>query len=229
MTTKEFSDSFDVLFNSYAVSNGFGAADTPYELDEYEKSVLLTQAQNEIVIGLYSGNLNGDSLERTEELRRCLDSLVETDNPVEIATLKGLSNKSQFFKLKDNVWFITYESANLVNAPYCEGSTEIGIIPMKQDEWHKAKTNPFRRPDKRKAVRLDCGNKTVEIISEYPIDKYLVRYLRKPNPIILTDLEGNLKIDDIQEETQCELSTVLHDLILDRAVQLASRRIPSAK
>lgn len=223
MTTKEFSDKFDVLLNSY---NNTG---TSIELDEYEKSVLLTTAQNELVISLYNGTFNGESLEQTEELRRCLDALIETDTPTEIAKAKGISTKSQLFKLKDNVWFITYESANLVNAPYCEGKTEIDIIPMKHDEWHRVKNNPFRMPNKRKAVRLDCGNKTVEIISEYPINSYTIRYLRKPNPIILVNLEEDLKIDNIQVITECELSTALHDIILNMAVQLAARRLPSGK
>jgi hypothetical protein len=48
-------------------------------LDEYEKSLFLTQAQEEIVINLYNGkNPYGDSFESTEELRRYLDELVKT-------------------------------------------------------------------------------------------------------------------------------------------------------
>lgn len=228
MTVKDFSDRFDVLFNSYAASAGFGVGNTPFELDEYEKSVLLTQAQSEIVTGLYNGTLNGNSLENTEELRRCLDSLIETAEPVETAKAGFISKTSQLFKLPKNLWFITYESANLENAPYCEGNTEIEVIPMRQDEWHRVKDNPFRKPNKRRAVRLDAGNRLVELISEYPVSKYTVRYLRKPKPIILTNLEGDVKIDDEQKITECELSTALHDIILERAVQLASRRLTAS-
>lgn len=229
MSPKEFSDNFDVLFNSYAVNAGFGVNNTPYELDEYEKSVLLTAAQNAVVIGLYDGTLNGDSLEKTEELRRCLDALIKTCNPTEVAKENNISDKSQLFKLPEDLWFITYESANLVNAPYCEGNTEIGVIPMKQDEWYRSKDNPFRMPNKRKAVRLDAGDRLVELISAYPIERYVVRYIRKPNPIVLIDLEEGLFIDGFNKVTECELSTVVHDIILEKAVQLAGRRIPSGK
>jgi hypothetical protein len=44
MTTREFSDSFDTLLNSYANKAAFGedTSKADIRLDEYEKSVLLT-------------------------------------------------------------------------------------------------------------------------------------------------------------------------------------------
>ena len=49
------------------------------EFDEYEKSVFLTKAQEELVISIYDGkNLSGESFENTEEARRSLSSLVKT-------------------------------------------------------------------------------------------------------------------------------------------------------
>jgi len=44
MTTKEFSDEFDTLLDSYRVVNSFGntSSDVSINLDEYEKSVFLT-------------------------------------------------------------------------------------------------------------------------------------------------------------------------------------------
>ena len=46
MTTQEFSNTFDTLLNSYASKAEFGEGDSKREivLDEYEKSVLFTQA-----------------------------------------------------------------------------------------------------------------------------------------------------------------------------------------
>lgn len=222
MTTKEFSDGFDTLLNSYA------AVMPSTELDEYEKSLLLTTAQDEIVKELYNGGLNGDSLEKTEELRRSLDGLIKTDYPEEIYGMEGLEKTSKFYQLKDDVWFITYESVDLTEGAYCENNNTIEVVPVRQDEWHRIKKNPFKKPNRRKAVRLDNGGNVAELISDYPIAKYLVRYLRKPKPIILVPLEGALSIDGVQEITECELNTVLHRTILERAVQLASRRIPQA-
>lgn len=60
MTTEEFSNEFDTLLNSYALSpNKYGMESSPLtiELDEYEKSVFLTKAQEDIVISLYNGKI----------------------------------------------------------------------------------------------------------------------------------------------------------------------------
>lgn len=229
MTTKEFSDEFDTLINSHAVVGEFGVTASPVNLDEYEKSILLTTAQDEIVRELYNGRFNGESLEKTEELRRSLDSLIKTDYPELITeSPDGLDKTSKFYRLKDDVWFITYESVELIEGAYCENNPVVKVIPMRQDEWHRSKDNPFRKPNKRKVIRLDNGNNISELISDYPIQNYLVRYLSKPSPIILAPLEG-VSIDGLQKITECKLNTVLHRTILERAVELASRRIPASK
>lgn len=227
MTTQEFSNSFDVLLNSYSATLPNGASNS-IELDEYEKSVLLTKAQEEIVLGLYKGTLTGNSFEETEELRRHLDSLIKTISPKEASDVKGLDTKSKFYKLDDDVWFITYESVDLDDGTKCSYKN-IEVVPVKQDEWHRVKRNPFRRPNKRRVVRLDSGNSTVELVSDYSISNYLIRYIKRPNPIILTSLEGELEINNLKEVTQCELHEALHKIILDRAIQLAVNRVAQTK
>ena len=84
MTTSEFSNEFDVLLNSFYTQGVFGETSSKSELvlDEYEKSVLLTQAQEEIVKELYSGKFNGESFEKTEELRRSLSNLKTSIKPL---------------------------------------------------------------------------------------------------------------------------------------------------
>lgn len=221
MTTKEFSDSFDILINSYPTINEFGSTITPTNFNEYEKSVLLTKAQEQIVQGLFDGSLTGLSFEETENMRRDLDVLVKTSHPRRIEGYIGLSKSSTFYELEDDVWYITYESIDLSEGAYCENSNTIKVIPVRQDEWHNIKNNPFKKPNERRAIRLDAAGGVVEIISAFPVENYLIRYVRKPKPIILVQLEDGLSIDNTQEVTECELSNSLHQLILDRAVQLA--------
>ncbi len=63
MNVKEFSNEFNVILDSYKVKNQFGETENFYsiQLDEYEKSVYLTNAQKELVLELYSGrNLIGN-------------------------------------------------------------------------------------------------------------------------------------------------------------------------
>ena len=52
MTTEEFSNEFDTLLNSYSTTE---EPTNTIELDEYEKSVFLTKAQEDVVIDMYNG------------------------------------------------------------------------------------------------------------------------------------------------------------------------------
>lgn len=52
------------------------------------------------------------------------------------------------------------------------------------------------------------------------IKKYTVRFIRKPRPIILENLE-DLTIEGISEASECELDSSIHQEILQRAVELA--------
>lgn len=213
MINPEFSIEFDILYNNISSNKAPG-------LNEYEKSVFLTKAQEQIVTELYSGrNTTYNSFEETEEQRRYLNTLVETkacnkhkntiQNPFET-----VSDNSTLFDLPNNVLFITYESARV-------NSKEVDVHPVSQDELSKILKNPFRGPSNNRVLRLDIGDNIVELISVNDIFSYKIRYIRKPNPIILTDLEDDLSINGISEESECELDSSLHRTILDRAVALA--------
>lgn len=232
MTTEEFSNEFDTLLNSYSNVEPFREVPNTVEVDEYEKSVFLTNAQEEIVIDLYNGkNPFRDSFEKTEEIRRYLSDLIRTyTTSTKEEGYTGLSNKSVFFKLPEDLWFITYEAVNLKDDELgCMDGEGISVIPVTQDEYHRIKKNPFRGPNERRAVRLDLSEKVVEIVSKYNIDTYLVRYLARPRPIILSKLPDNLSINGVSDKTECELNPVIHRAILERAVKLAIRsKVPNA-
>lgn len=218
MNNAEFSNEFDTLLNSY------NTAESSIELDEYEKSVLLTKAQEDLIISIYTGKTpTGDSFENTEEIRRSLSNLVLTsiiDNKEE--GINGLAENSVFYKLPDNLWFITYESAIIddTNAG-CKNNTEFKVVPITQDSYALLKGNPFRGANDRRILRLDLDNNVIELISKYNIKSYKVRYLSKPTPIILEDLPKELTINGYNKYSECTLSSSIHREILDRAVKLA--------
>lgn len=220
MTVEEFSNEFDALLNSYS-SIEYGHS---IELDEYEKSVFLTKAQEEILLELYSGkNVLGESLESTEEIRRYLSPLIKTTKASEYTNvIKGITPKSCFYTLPSDLWFITHEYV-IYEKGYqvCEDLEYISVTPITQDEYHKIKKNPFRGSTKNRVLRLDAGESIVELVSEYPIDSYVVRYLSFPSPIILEDLPEDLKINKVSSKTECKLDKCLHKAILDRAVKIA--------
>lgn len=217
MNIKEFSDGFDTLLNSFGVLPNI-------VLDEYEKSVFLTNAQEELIVELYNGkNSFGDSFERTEEVRRYISELVKTYETNEKLTgLLGISRNSMFFKIPEDVWFITYESAILHDDRLgCSNGGEVLVVPVAQDDFYKVQENPFRGSNKRRALRLDIKGNIIELVSEYDIYKYLIRYIARPNPIILVNLPDGLSINGVSAETECELNPVIHRVILERAVSLA--------
>lgn len=210
MTNPEFSIEFDILYNNISSNKAPG-------LNEYEKSVFLTKAQEQIVTELYSGrNTTYNSFEETEEQRRYLHSLITTSSLEESTEIDDIiTSNSSIYKLPENIMFITYETAILT------GNKEVTVYPVSQDELSKIIKNPFRGPSNNRVLRLDLGNNSIEVISNYDITKYLIRYIRKPNPIILVDLEDELSINGVTEESECELDSSLHRTILDRAVALA--------
>ena len=230
MTIEEFSNEFDVLLNSYAANNPFGIGQGLTQLDEYEKSVLLTEAQESIVKDLYNGKLTGDGFESTEEQKRNLDSLVNTlELTSKDISKPKMSDNSKFFQLPPDVWFITYESVLLSDESLgCKNNTRADVIPIRQDEYHNIKNNPFRGPSDKRVIRIDTGSSVIELISKYTIQSYFVKYLSKPKPIILQDItDENLSINGETKRMGCELNTVLHRTILERAVALAIKRLPS--
>lgn len=225
MNTREFSDKFDVLLNSYSDITEFGepASQRTIVLDEYEKSVFLTQAQREIRDELYDGkNIFQESFENTEELRRFLSELIDTKELSSITDSSVLlTDNSKVFRLPENLDYITYEAIVLGHFNECFAGNTIKVIPVTQDELANVLENPFRGPSKRRALRLDLSDNKVEIISKYPIEKYIIRYVAKLSPIVLEDLPDGLSIDGCSVKTECKLNPVLHEIILKRALKLA--------
>lgn len=232
ITPEELSGRFDVLLNSYSqkAATGDSSSRVDINLDEYEKSVYLTKAQEEVVVNLYNGkNIYGDSFESTEEIRRYLDALVVTktyNNSEAIDALEPTSDleNTRVFPLPENIAFITLEKVTYSGE---EGKCSLDgysakVYPITHDTYNTIKDNPFRGPTKYKALRLDYGENKVEIISKFPIKEYYIKYLKRPNPIILVDLTNeNLQIDGKSEVQDLTLNPLLYETILQRAVALA--------
>ena len=228
MTIHEFSDAFDIALSSYQNTPDYTKqfADTEIVLNEYEKSYFLTRAQEDIVKAIYNGLSLSDSFEKTESAKRQLDALVKQE--IYTNTTKqdtGLHDKFKhyYFELPKDCWYIVFEQATtVISDKKCESGNTLDIYPVTHDEYQKIAKNPFRGPNKRRALRLDFGKLQVEVVSNYELNQYLVRYLAKPAPIILCDLTADgISIDGITTPTECELPKLLHTDILDRAVQLA--------
>lgn len=226
-TVTEWSDAFDTVVDSYRRFKDFDKREMldSIEFNEYEKSVFLTMAQSEVVVGLYTGkNVYGEPFETTEEMRRYLESLVKTVNPGRSLSGNptGVSRSSYFYDLPDDIAYIVYEQASLLdNALGCYDGSITNVLPVTHDEYNRIRRNPFRGATKYKVLRLDSGKGKVELVSKYLVSDYMIRYLAKPEPIILENLDEGLSIEGEVTAQTCQLNEMLHRPILNRAVQLA--------
>ena len=216
MNVQEFSNSFDTLLQPYIAKESFSEQNN-LAFDEYEKSIFLTKAQEQIVLELYQ------ELEQSEENRKYLSNLIKTGNYVPVGeqdeTLINNIFKSYKVEIEDSVLFMIYEQCTLSDDNNCVNGRIVSVVPTIHDDLDKVLKNPFKSPNSRKVIRLDFDNK-IELISKYNISNYKIRYLKKPNPIILVKLE-DLNIDKKQEVSNGETNPILHERIVQRAVQLA--------
>ena len=216
MNVQEFSNSFDTLLQPYIAKESFSEQNN-LAFDEYEKSIFLTKAQEQIVLELYQ------ELEQSEEVRKYLSNLIKTDNYVPVGeqdeTLINNNFKSYKVEISNDILFMIYEQCTLNDENNCINNKIVSVVPTIHDDLDKVLKNPFKSPNNRKVIRLDFDNK-IELISKYNISNYKIRYLKKPNPIILVKLE-DLNIDKKQEVSNGETNPILHERIVQRAVQLA--------
>lgn len=223
MTNKEFLNEFDLLYNNILSNAAPG-------LNEYEISLFLTQGQELLVKEFYTGkNVFRESFERNEEVTRSLSSLVRTEvltdqyNPEYIKDEKyPATASSYFYQIPHDVWYIVREAVKLSDDVLCHYGQYVDVVPVTHDKYSRIMKNPFRKENSSRVLRLSLDDDIVELISEYDIESYLIRYIKQPDPIILTDLTSlGETINGISEETECKLHPLVHRNILDKAVNIA--------
>jgi hypothetical protein len=209
-TSEDWSLQFDLLYNNISSNQAPG-------LTEYEKSVFLTQAQEAVILDLYKGTL-GDSFETTEEVTRYLSSLVKINYPddddVKVLQVTKEGMNMSAYILPEDVWFITYQSGRIKVG---ENTRDVIVVPSRQDSLYKDLNNPFKGPNKNKILAISEEGSII-LYSKYPINTFYIKYLKRPNPIVLEDSE--LEINGISE-FNVEIPESLHNQVLIRAVQMA--------
>lgn len=216
MDNTEFSNQFDVLYNNIMSNAAPG-------LNEYEKSVFLTKAQNEIIKNYFNPKGNKYQEGFDDSMKRQIDfsELITTKEFSSPSLGNTYDKRGKLYDLSsEKIMFIIQESLDTNN-----GSLQ--VIPIRYDEYMRLMSKPFKEPLKWQAWRIitDSSNK-VELIahSNDTIISYIIRYIRIPKPIILVDLSteyGDLSIDGVSTVSECELNEILHEEILQRAVELA--------
>ena len=215
MTPLEFRNEFDLLYNNIM-------SDMAPGLDDYEVSLFLTEAQEELVQQLYNGSVSFDGFESSEKVRRNLANLIG-HREVQLSDPTAYGNGYWEYKPSiGNVLALTSERAKILDTKCCNNTKWVNVVPIKYDEINKVIENPFRRPNNHQVLRLDEKTNMVRIISKAIVKSYSCDYLAKPAPIIVSDLPAGFSINGNTTAHASDLDTSLHRPIIKYAVQLAA-------
>lgn len=245
MNAQEFSSEFDLLYNNISSNQAPG-------LTEYEKSVFLTKAQYEIIKNNFTNVQGGNKYQQGIEdsnkryadfstLLTVVELNAETDHTV------TFDERGKIFTLPDGdeegnmkVMIVITETFKTGNSN--SGLTSYQVIPLKFDEYIRLMSKPSSDPLKKQVWKLmgnnESGNGSIEIVPHWKdkdntINKLILKYIRKPYPIILEDLSsqglsiegykgtGGSRTGPATTRGCCELADELHPEILQRAVELA--------
>lgn len=219
MTNEEFANSFQVLYNNITSNNAPG-------LDAYEMSVFLTKAQDELIKNHFTPQSKGNNLQLgfDDSAKRQADfsNLIRTTACTKVTSdYTQIDPRSEVWQMPEEVFIVTNETI------LTSSHRILQVVPLSYTEYTKQMSQPFKRPLRDQAWRLDVNNlesnqRQVEIITNagLTIERYVVKYVKKPQPIILEDLDG-LTIDGLSVATECELNPILHEELLQRAIELA--------
>lgn len=199
MTIQEFSNTFDTLLNSYDTQAQFGEQASKREivLDEYEKSVLLTQAQDIIVKSYFDGTLNQQGQGFDDSSRRQMDF----SSLIKIAELEPLDPNETEIQTFDDRGIVYQLPRKVVDGVEIEGTTDVlfilnekltqictkgeqrieqwrkdfVIVPISYKEYDREMSKPYAQPLKKQAWRLFQNQATGFDINSELIPRFNVK------------------------------------------------------
>jgi hypothetical protein len=212
MTNSEFSDAFDVLLNSYNTQAQFGEQASKREivLDEYEKSVLLTQAQDIIVKSYFDRNLNPQGQGLDDSTRRQIDfsSLIKVTelSPAEVDSGDSITKEWN----DGNGYLGTIKVTNISAAPI---TVTIGATTNQSDHGVDILYTPSSGSTPA-SITIQCNNQDfVAAYSEPPTLETFFNAVKDFNVIGATKLSDLLMItviDSSGEEIDSDDYTMIN-------------------
>lgn len=220
MLVEEMNDTFDVLYNNIMSNAAPG-------LNEYEKSVFLTKAEYELVKNYFNpqGNKYREGFDDSAKRRIDFSMLMQTATLTR-SSQQGFNPNSVLYSLPLNILVIVNEQVVLKSGSTVKGIRQ--VIPISYDEYTRLMSRPYKQPLKSQAWELMTGQNSSKAVVELILNsndksytpEFKIRYVRKPNPIIIEDLDV-VSIEGVSEKTECELDPAIHQEIVQRAVELA--------
>lgn len=224
MTNTEFSDEMDVIYENINKGGAVG-------LDPYEKSVILTMAQEKLAIELLKVD--------TASVPQLVDTVEVTAETTDPTGYKKIDQRSKLFKLPSNYISILTETVKDNNTAAADRIQFI-LIPLSPVEYQSLMYKPYNYPSRRTAWRMVGSSKDIsdggdpEIVTDttyvevvgpnnVTLQYYTATITVLPNPIVLEDLPNGLAVRGISTEAITNLSDAYHPTILEYATTLAER------
>lgn len=194
--------------------------------EDNEISYFLTKAQENVILEYINpmSNRFQESFEESEKVRKYFSNItmpsVDTAGVIKTSVSAdqngGISTNSIFYDLPLDLWLPIAEW--IVTNDTCTVRKKVRVVT--HDEYEANYDNPFKKPNDEFAWRLDIFTPTTKLRHElvtdgsYNITEYHVRYIKKPNQIVVDE---QVPANDIN----CELDSMVHRRIVDEAVKLA--------
>ena len=183
MTNSEFSNEFDVLYQNITSNQAPG-------LDEYEKSVFLSKAQDEIVKSYFDPKTNKpqEGFDGSEKRQIDFSMLIVTE-AVHEATVSPTPlfplQHTKLFSIPDRILMFINESLAVERDGV---PTYLTVVPLDYKEYNRLMSKPYKRPLKNQAWRILTNTTT---ISETTSTNYLSITSILAN---LKEMEGNYNV-----------------------------------
>lgn len=203
MTTQEFSNEFDILYNNVMSNQAPG-------LDEYEKSIFLTMAQKELIRAYffvqsnhlmqgYDGNpkrqydFSNITINKTlTNISEIIDHIAEEEDSSETAPdiVNHFDSRSTLFVAPSDLFLSINEMIT------DSTGRKFSINPISYDQYKTLMSKPYGYPLKRQAWRLICDktsyyNTVGYAYSEGEYSFYIQNKYYKPLRIIINYVDGD--------------------------------------
>lgn len=233
----ELNDLFDLLYNNLA-------NDGASNIDMFEKSMLLTKAQEEVVYNHLQalGNKYQQGAESSDKRMLELAPLLDVWSS-DVGTISNYAFNSQAYRFEfymQNKFFIKVLNEIVLFDASKENVDNIyrQVLPISYGEYERYSSKPGGEPLKNQVWKVSTEeynsiqqNTYFFVFNQNDIENYvdkpnnytlkiMVKGYRKPTPIILEPLDGNLTIDG-ESQQQDFFLPMLKNEIVQRAVEIA--------
>lgn len=211
MTVNEFSNQFDLLYNNITSNQAPG-------LNEYEKSIFLTKAQDEIVKNYFEANSQGNTIKKGFD-----DTAIRQMDFSDLISCKDYENgimgesivdpRAIIYDIpkNDNVYIVINESLHLMgDNGIVKGIRQ--IVPITYLDYSRLMSKPFKEPLKNQAWRLITSGREGETSTSDKTftDRSTVKTRVEiiPTSADLKKYTGNMVIDLPEQTANTEVNSL---------------------